>query len=483
MVRPRLVLVFLALLALAGPATTQAKERGVDGDAAEPTTVVVKLGPLGEAVEAKGTIVPARYERVACEPKVYGGPFEVAEAVPEGPVVKGQTLVRFDDTKYREQLRDRERNFAQARNRLQKAELDARLKGEETAAALEELLQKKRLADEELERFETVERKILEEGKIYAFEGREIQIQNMREELAQLEKMYKEDDLTEETEEIVLNRNKRNFERMLQSFEWAKKRHEYDMQVDLPRRHEGLRMAARKMANSLRRFQESLPLDEEGAKMGLEKAREDFAEAEKALGEFREDGDLLTVKAPMEGYAVRGTFAEGTWKSLGDDDDYAPGEKGFKANQTLYTVVDETVLRVETSLKEADLAHVKAGLRATVKTAVTGDKPFEAEIAVLARYGKGGSYAATLRLKGSDPLLRAGLGCSVEIPKATGEDVLSVPVGCVLTEKDKSFVFVAGDGDPVRTEVTLGRKSGGRVELKSGVAAGQRVLSTPPQPK
>ena len=470
-----LVIACLALVALSGRSVAHADER-VD--------VVVKKGSLGEAIELKGAIVPARYERVACEPKAYGGPFEVVEAVPEGPVVKGQTLVRFDDEKYKEQLRDRERAVAEARNRLQKAELDARLKDEETAAAMDELVQKKRLADEALERFESVERKLLEEGKVYGFEGRQIQIQNMREELAQLEKMYKEDDLTEETEEIVLKRNKRNFERMLQSFEWAKKRHEYDMQVDLPRQHEGLRMAARKMANSLRRFQESLPLDEEAAQMGLEKAREDFASAEEALADFRADGDVLTVKAPRAGYAVRGTFDGGTWKSLGEDEAYRPGEKGFKAQQTLYTLLDESVLRVETSLKEADLAHVKAGLRATVTTPVTGDKPFEAEIAVVARYGKGGSYAMTLRLEGTDPLLRAGLGCNVTIPRADGEDVLSVPETCVLTEKDASFVFVTdGAGDPVKTEVKLGRKSGGRVELTSGVSAGQHVLATPPKAK
>ena len=74
-------------------------------------------------------------------------------------------------------------------------------------------------------------------------------------------------------------------------------------------------------------------------------------------------------------------------------------------------------------------------------------------------------------------------GCSVEISKASGEDVLSVPIGCVLMEKDEAYVFVAGDEAPEKTAVKLGRKAGGRVVLLEGVKAGQRVLASPPKAK
>ncbi len=480
---PALLLPALALLiALLAAAPAAAEEKSAAStESAPPATVVVKRGPLGDAIEAKGTIVPARFETVACEMKAYRGPLEIVESAPEGPVVKGQTLVRFSDEKYRKELVARERSFALARIKLQKAEIDARLRKEETAVSLDDLTRKKRLADEALERFETVERKMLEDSKKYSFEGRRIQIQNMREELQQLQKMYTEDDLTEETEEIVLNRNKRSFERMLESFERTKKRHEYDMKVDLPRRHESLRLSARKARNSLERYQSTLALDKESRRLGLEKAREDFAKAEKSMAEFRADGERLTVKAPMAGYAVRGTFSGTSWKSLVAADRYEAGEDGFKSGQTLYTVLDESVLRVKTTIPESALAHVKPKLAATVHTSATGKKAFEAEVAVVARYGTGGKHAVTLRLRGGHPLLRAGLSCKLEIAKAAGEEVLSVPLGCVHMEKGKAFVFVAGEGDPVKTAVKLGRKAGGRVVIEDGVNAGQRVLASPPK--
>jgi len=467
-------LVLVALLAFVGLAAAGGEE-ALD-------TAVVKRGPLGDVVKAKGNVVPAVFERVACEPKVYAGPFKVAEAVPEGLVVKGQVLVQFDDEAYQRQLVTRERSLAGARIKLQQKELDARLDEAETAYRMDDAVRRKRLADEALERFETVDRKMLEESKIYAFKGREIQIQNTREELAQLEKMYTEDDLTEETEEIVLNRNRRSFQRMLESFERTKKRHAYDMLVDLPRRHESLRMAVRKATNTLRRLEASLPLDKEQARLSLEKAREDLTRAEEELGKFRADGDLLSVKAPMAGYAVRGTFDGTSWSKLVAAEAYDAGKK-LKARSTLYTVVDEGKLRVRTSIKEADLAALKAGMPATVTSAATGKRSFEAEVAVVARYGSGGNYAVTLRLKGGDRLLRAGLGCQIEIPKAAGEDVLTVPKGCVLVDGAKSYVFVVGEDGPEKTEVEVGRHAAGRVVIESGVKAGVRVLAKPPVAK
>ncbi len=473
--RPSIALAVLSCFALfaAGPA--------VGGEKA-PKTATVKRGPLGEVVKAKGNIAPAVFERVACEPKVYAGPFKVAEAAPEGPVVKGQVLIRFDDEDYQRQLIARERSLTSARIKLQQKELDARLDEAETAYRMDDAVRRKRLADEALERFETVERKLLEEGKRYAFEGREIQIQNMREELAQLEKMYTEDDLTEETEEIVLKRNRRSFQRMLASFERAKKRYEYDMKVDLPRRHEALRMAVRKATNGLRRLEAGLPLDKKQAGLSLEKAREALAHAEEDMARFRDDGDRLSVKAPIAGIAVRGTFDGSSWTNLVEAKAYAVGKK-LKARSTLYTVVDEAKLRVRTSIKEADLGVVKPGMPATVTSAATGKRSFEAEVAVVARYGGRGSHAVILRLKSGDPLLRAGLGCQIEIPKADGEDVLSVPKGCVLVSGETSYVFVVGEDGATKTEVEVGRSAAGRIVIKSGVKAGVRVLATPPKAK
>ena len=55
------------------------------------------------------------------------------------------------------------------------------------------------------------------------------------EELNQLKKMYEADDLTEETEEIILQRAQYQYERAKFSHEAAKIRNEETLQVQLPR--------------------------------------------------------------------------------------------------------------------------------------------------------------------------------------------------------------------------------------------------------
>ena len=60
-------------------------------------------------------------------------------------------------------------------------------------------------------------------------------LEYVQEELKQLEKMYKADDLTEETEEIVLKRARNNVDQMKFFTEMVKYEHDRDKEIDLPR--------------------------------------------------------------------------------------------------------------------------------------------------------------------------------------------------------------------------------------------------------
>ncbi|MDF1701111.1 MAG: hypothetical protein P1V36_08130 [Planctomycetota bacterium] len=442
-----------------------------------PATVTVKRGPLGGVIKAKGVLVPASYERVTIEFEAYRGKLEILEVAPEGRVVKGQTLVRFDDTDYKKMLVAQERGLELKRLGLERAQRLHELGKASIAIKRDESLRAKRLADEALDRFVEVERKLKEQDAAHRIAGQRISIQNMREELAQLESMYTEDDLTEETEEIVLKRNRRNMERMLSSFERYKTRHEYGTKLGLEREFESLRIAVRKATSSLDKLQATLPLDKKKAELELAAAQEGFAKAEEGLAELRGDAEAFTLKAPMAGTAVRGTFAGGAWKGLGNPEAYGAGE-AMKVGQSPYTILDESVMRVHTSVKEADLASVKAGASASIKTSLTAKDALECEVATVARYGAGGSYKVILRVKAEDKRLRAGLGCSVEITRDAPEAVLSIPKSCILSEGGKQYVFPVG-GE--KTEIKTGESAGARVEVVEGLSAGEKLLATPPK--
>ncbi len=464
-------------LVLALPFAVHAGESPSDAST-ESATVPVERATIGGTLETKGVLVPAKYKHAKIEFDAYRGKLEIVESVPEGRVVKGQTLVRFEDKDYKKQLAAAERGLEVKRLGLEKAERLHELGKASLAIKRDEVVRAKRLSDEALERFVAVERKLREEDYAYSFKGRRISIENMREELAQLEKMYTEDDLTEETEEIVLKRNRRNMERMLDSFERYRKRHDYNAKRSVDREFNRLGIAARKAAASLDKLQATTPLDQKTAELNLVSARESVTSAEEGLAKLKADGEKFSVKAPIGGYAVRGTFSGGAWKGLGNDEGYKAG-KTMKAGQVPYTIVDESVMRVHTSIKESDLTALEVGGKAKVTTVLTGEDELDATVGSVARYGSGGNYKVVLRVKGEDSRLRAGLGCKAVLDRADVEPVLCVPKAAVRKDKSGTFVFdAAGKAIAVKT----GTSDKERVEITEGVEEGQQVLAKAPEP-
>ncbi|MFY1987938.1 efflux RND transporter periplasmic adaptor subunit [Achromobacter xylosoxidans] len=66
---------------------------------------------------------------------------------------------------------------------------------------------------------------------------------------------------------------------------------------------------------------------------------------------------------------------------------------------------------------------------------------------------------------------------NIRLALARQEDVLSIPTAAVQYGADGAFVFVIGDDQrATRRELTLGRANTGRVEVRSGLAAAERVV-------
>lgn len=66
---------------------------------------------------------------------------------------------------------------------------------------------------------------------------------------------------------------------------------------------------------------------------------------------------------------------------------------------------------------------------------------------------------------------------NIRLALARQEDVLSIPTAAVQYGADGAFVFVIGDDQrATRRELTLGRANAGRVEVRSGLVAAERVV-------
>ena len=122
---------------------------------------------------------------------------------PKGHVKKGDTLVRLDTQKIDEELS----NIAFSRQlsalSMKQAQESLDQLRESLPFDLENAVRTKKQADEDLEYFLKVDRPLRIRSAKESLKRSEYSLENAMEESKQLEQMYKADDLTEETEEII----------------------------------------------------------------------------------------------------------------------------------------------------------------------------------------------------------------------------------------------------------------------------------------
>jgi hypothetical protein len=101
----------------------------------------------------------------------------------------------------------------------------------------------------------------------------ELRLDSEREELHQLEKMYKADDLTENTEEIILKRQRESVKFAEVAVEHANLTHKRTLELTIPREAIELERAAQAAAIALKENEQNLPRNLEIKRLALEDAR------------------------------------------------------------------------------------------------------------------------------------------------------------------------------------------------------------------
>jgi multidrug resistance efflux pump len=468
----------LALVALAGIARPEDAPK--DEATAEPKTVEATKGPFAPEVEAAGAFVPEGAVEVAFRPKAYGAELEVVEASRGGPVAKGAVLVRFDTEKIDEQIQAATADLAVATENLARVTEEVAIAEEATTVGLARSEFDAKRSEEAFKSFTEVERPLRTRESEHRVQGIRDNIQDQEEELAQLEKMYKADELTEETEEIVLKRAKRQLERSRLGLGFQLERQRLLLEVELPREAESLEIGRRKAKTDWERAQAVAKPSLRHGRMELEKAKAALERQGAALARLRSDREAMTVVSPAAGVAVAGSFWNGKWQGLDDlEKALRPGRRA-PANQTLYTVFAPGTLRVRATVPEAVVLRVKAGASAKVVPTADPSVSLSAKVTEVASVSADGQYEIALDPEGADPRLVPGHACKVTITGLEAKDAVTVPTTALRKDGEKGQVFVLEDGKPVAKDVKVGGSAGGRTEVTEGLEPGTRVLETAP---
>ena len=475
--RPSLVaLSLLALLAAIAPPPAA----GDDAKPAEPPPLVdATKGDFPVLVEGTGSLEPVDAVEVMVDPKVWSTEWKVVEAREAGPVAKGDVLVRFDEEKIAEAQDTAERDLT-----IAKAALAARVEEvsrAETASrqALERAEHEKSVAEKSLDRFRTVDRDLRTKESEHALQGTRDWISDQEEELAQLRKMYKSDDVVEETEAIVMKRAERQLTRAKVSLSFATTRNKELTEIELPREERGLVLAVDRTTLELDRLRAVSEPNLAQGRADLEKARVALERQTKALEKLALDRAKMHVVAPAAGVAITGSILRGKWSGVEDTArSLMPGES-IKPRQVLYTIVTPGKVSYRTTVPEASVLDVKPGASVDVVPTALDATTLKGKVTRIAPVSGDGTFEVLVALDAPDARLMPGFAAKSKILVAEKKGAVTVPAASVVTEGETKTVQVWADGKATPKTVKTGVTSAGRTEIVEGLAGGEKVLKSP----
>lgn len=394
-------------------------------------------------------------------------------------VAKGETLAAFDTKEIDDWLEDKRAGIAAQEVALSLAGRNLRVLEETAEARLEAAKRAAAIAREENAYFTATRRKSEEEQADQSLKRAERYLANQKEELNQLQKMYAADDLTEETEEIILDRQKDAVQAAEFSLRTQQLAHQRTHAVLLPREAVKLAEAERQTAVDAARQTNDIPetiqsttLQVAAMKRGLDRDRTTLAEVES-------DRQLFEFKAPADGWFYHGAIENGRWTT----------------GEILKTLVlhGEPVLRrpvatfVPATARKRLVAFVNEATSRSLETGSAGiatfpgreDLPIEATVASVGRAPEtDGTWRVELAAAWPDGLDPAvGSQAEVRLAAYRKDQAIAVP--------NKALAFGTGgwtvevklaDGKTQRRPVTRGRANDTHTEIVQGLEAGQVIV-------
>lgn len=467
--------------------TMPKKEPGKSG------TVKVQKGPFRVEANLKGIFESSEMHEVSLRPEAWTpdnrGMLIVKKAVEQGTAVKkGDPIVWLDLEKIDQAIRDLETDHRLTELAIKQAEEELPVLAKAVPLELTWSERAKQLADEDVQNFTGFERPLSERYANFRVKASTNFLEYAKEELRQLEKMYRAKDIREETEEIILKRQRDEVEMVAFFLQSAEAQREHLFKTDLPRRDQTVRENALRSEILLDRARAVLPLQLKQKQLALEKMKYERDKAADRLAKLRKDREAMTGKAPANGIVYYGKCTRGHWGTARMMATKLQPGGMLMPDEVFMTVVVPGSLFVRASVPEADLRDVTASAAARVIPTADPDRRLGAKVLEVSTIPvTPGSFEARVDL---DPGSRtgrevAGMECTVRVTARQQKDALTVPSKAVFADDfdpDRHHVFLSvKGGKPEKRQVKVGRSARDKTEILEGLRAGDEILTEKPK--
>jgi multidrug efflux pump subunit AcrA (membrane-fusion protein) len=454
-------------------------------EAPKPETVKVEKGPLTAAVVLKGTVQSEVTTELSVRLKTWTGQLVARKAVEHGTVVKaGDVLVEFESEKLDREIRDARHDRDQAQLAISLAEIELPILEKQAPLDLAAAERDYKQAVEDMKRFVEVDKKMTIQSAEFTLKSANFYSEYAKDELKQLQKMYRDKDLTEETEQMILKRYKHSVESAELYAAFAKLDNEHTLKIELPRREQNVKTAVEKAELNLIKARDSQPLTLKQKKLALAHLHYDEAKAKEHLAELDIDRAALTVKAPVDGLAYHGRFVNGQLMvPAGSQGPALHGVGLINPGDVFLTIVSTGKLVVRAEVEEKEISGLKPGLTGKLTPTAFTDKKLPCEITRMAVAPHEGKFEVRIKLDGKSIGLVPGMTGSARFVTTQKKDALTVLASAVFedTSEDTHYVYrVLKGGKHEKKTVKVGITSGDKTEILEGLAEGDEILTSKP---
>jgi HlyD family secretion protein len=232
------------------------------------------------------------------------------------------------------------------------------------------------------------------------------------------------------------------------------------------------------------KMMEDLESKVETAKAKMESEKAAFALEESRLKRLEDQKVLCVITAPQDGMVVYANEQAGGMRG-GQQGPMIEEGATVRERQTILRLPDLSQMQVKVNVHETKVEQLRIGMRARIRIL---DRELQGAVSSIANQPEPTSffsasvkeYGTIVKIDGQPAGLRPGMTSEVEILVAHLKDVLTLPVAAVVEQRGKYFCWVTtAGGQTERRSLVLGLNNDQFVEVKDGVAAGDKVLLNP----
>lgn len=195
----------------------------------------------------------------------------------------------------------------------------------------------------------------------------------------------------------------------------------------------------------------------------VNETRYNYENAMNQAEQIKKQLDDASVKAPISGQIVK--------------KDIEPGEY-ISPGTVLGTVLDVSRLKVNVLANESDVYRLRKGQSVRISADVFPGRTFGGQISYIAPQGTDEhNYPVEITLNGAGGL-KAGTFVNVDFSQPSTQKSLQIPRSALVESIKNPYVYVIDGNVAKQRQIKVGREFGDAIEVLSGLAAGDQVITT-----